>query len=49
MDASDIKDEASLKAWLETQTRAVAVTIAHRAAMRVLPAYWDAAATTNSR
>jgi hypothetical protein len=40
MDPSDIRDEASLKAWLKTQTREVALTIAHRAAMRVAPVYW---------
>lgn len=43
MKPEDIKDEASLKAWLETQTRQVAVTIAHRAAMRVAPVFWSVA------
>lgn len=44
---SDIKDRDSLRDWLEDlpfdeeENRRIAVNIAHRAAMRVLPVYWD--------
>jgi len=41
MDPSQITDENRLRAWLEGQTREVAVTIAHRAAMRVAPRLWS--------
>ncbi len=41
---SDIEDRDSLKAWLldrpGDETKTFAITIAHRAAMRVLPIYW---------
>lgn len=39
--ASDIKDEHTLAAWLKTRPREDAVVIAHRAALRVLP-LWGA-------
>jgi hypothetical protein len=49
VDVSEIKDEESLRAWLETlparigedEARRWAVLIAHRAAMRVLPVFWE--------
>jgi len=41
---SDIEDQDSLEAWLldrpEDEAKTFAITIAHRAAMRVLPIYW---------
>ena len=40
MTPDEITDEDSLKAWLEGQTREVAVTISHRAAMRIAPEVW---------
>ncbi|MBN8292613.1 hypothetical protein JI664_11625 [Rhodobacter sp. NTK016B] len=48
MDASEIRDGESLRAWLESlpdrigeeEAQRWAVLIAHRAAMRVLPIYW---------
>lgn len=51
MRAGEIKDAESLQAWLESlpqetdeqreTARRWAVTIAHRAAMRVLPVFWS--------
>ena len=42
---SEIKDGKRLEAWLldrsEDETEKFAITIAHRAAMRGLPAYWQ--------
>lgn len=50
IEIEDIRDGEDLKTWLtewpeaagldETEARALAVTIAHRAAMRVLPLWW---------
>ncbi len=39
--ARDIRDEDSLKAWLETQPREVSALIASRAALRVMPVWAD--------
>ncbi|WP_296641497.1 hypothetical protein [Roseinatronobacter sp.] len=59
MRAEEIKDANSLQAWLESlpqgteaereTARRWAVTIAHRAAMRVLPVYWKASIGRRAR
>ncbi|CUX82437.1 hypothetical protein [Roseibaca calidilacus] len=59
MRAEEIKDAESLQAWLESlpqksedqreTARRWAVTIAHRAAMRVLPVYWKASIGRRAR
>ena len=59
IEIEDIKDQGSLKRWLiewpqengkdEAQARAIAVSIAHRAAMRVLPLWWAWTLTDDAR
>lgn len=41
IEISEIKDEDSLKAWLNEQPRAFPRVIAARSALRVLPVFWD--------
>ena len=45
MNASDIKDEKSLRQWLETRPQADSGAIAHRAALRVAPIWLAAMAS----
>ena len=57
--AHDIEDEESLQAWLdalprgdaaqEEEAQRIAVAIAHRTAMRVLPLYWRWSLSANAR
>ena len=45
VESADIRNEESLKAWLNDQPQEVAVWIASRAAARALPVWWDAVLT----
>ncbi|NVK46001.1 MAG: hypothetical protein HWE33_06830 [Rhodobacteraceae bacterium] len=49
MDISEIKDRDTLEAWLQGRSREDAVAIAARAALRVLPVYWQWSLTERAR
>ena len=49
VDAVDIRDRASLEAWLKGRPQKEAVAVATRAALRVAPLYWGWLAHTSRR